>query len=90
VGRVSKADQLRNAGNGASANGAGGNGIVNTKVTPAQRLWNHAEVLSPKAPWKAVARALESKEQQALDAFRIKVIPPGVADDAVSRFLKLL
>jgi hypothetical protein len=65
-----------------------GNGVTQPKPTAAM-LWAHAATLSPKAPWKAVARELGTNEQQAVDCYRLRKFPPGVAADALALFLEL-
>jgi hypothetical protein len=77
------------AGNGATgsakANGAG----TDTELSPAQRLWEHAKLLSPREPWKAVAGALGTNMAQAIDCWRHRTVPPGMTSSAVERFLAL-
>ena len=55
----------------------------------ARALWQHAETLQPKTPWRAVARALELNDAVCLDAYRSGHLPPGVAASAIERFLEL-
>jgi hypothetical protein len=65
-----------------------GNGSA--EPTPSARaLWQHAETLQPKTPWRAVARALELNDAVCLDAYRSGHLPPGVAASAIERFLEL-
>jgi hypothetical protein len=59
------------------------------ETTPAQTLWQHAEKLQPKAPWRAVVREFGINEAVAQDAHRTHKLPPGITGDAVSRFLEL-
>jgi hypothetical protein len=62
------------AGNGAST--------ASTGITPAQ-LWEHAARVSPKTPWKAVAREFGTNEAQALDCWRTGSLIPGIAAEAI-------
>jgi hypothetical protein len=57
------------------------------EAASAKTLWQHAEKLQPKAPWRAVVREFGINEAVALDAHRIHKLPPGIAADAVARFL---
>jgi hypothetical protein len=59
-----------------------------TEITPAQ-LWEHAARISPKTPWKAVARELGANEVQARDCFRNGTMIPGIAAIAAARFCEL-
>jgi hypothetical protein len=71
------------------SNGASnGNGAPRPAITPV-RLWQHAEVLMPKMPWRIVARELNVNEAQSLDAHRSRSLPPGVTVNAIERFLEL-
>jgi hypothetical protein len=67
-----------------------GSGPAGQQWARLRRLWqqagSHAEALVPGKPWKAVAREFGTSEQQNLDAFRNKTLPPGMSEDAASRF----
>jgi hypothetical protein len=65
-----------------------GNGTPKPAITPAQ-LWEHAARISPKTPWRAVARELGTNEAQALDAYRAGSLPPGMTANAIERFFEL-
>jgi hypothetical protein len=68
----------------------GGNGSSPAaEPTPAQTLWQHAEKLQPKAPWRAIVREFGINEAVAQDAHRTHKLPPGITGDAVTRFLEL-
>jgi hypothetical protein len=60
-----------------------------TAETVAAKLWQHAEKLQPKAPWRAIVREFGINEAVAQDAHRNHTLPPGITGDAVSRFLEL-
>jgi hypothetical protein len=64
-------------------------GATVPETTPAQTLWQHAEKLQPKAPWRAIVREFGINEAVAQDAHRNYKLPPGITGDAVSRFLEL-
>jgi hypothetical protein len=67
-----------------------GNGAEKAaEVTPAQALWQHAETLAPKTPWRAVAREFGTNEAQALNCYRAGTLPPGMTPAAIERFLEL-
>jgi hypothetical protein len=53
------------------------------------RLWQHAERLHPKRPWKIVAEEFDLNPAQTLDCYRSKILPPGMGVDAVELFLSL-
>jgi hypothetical protein len=53
----------------------------------AEALWTRAEALRPRDPWKAVSRAFNLNEASCVDAFRHRTVPPGVEDNAITRFL---
>jgi hypothetical protein len=57
------------------------------EAASAKTLWQHAEKLQPKTPWRAVARELGINDAVALDAHRIHKLPPGITGDALTRFL---
>jgi hypothetical protein len=67
----------------------GSNGRGSPEITPAQTLWQHAENLQPKAPWRAIVREFGINEAVAQDAYRNHKLPPGITGDAVNRFLEL-
>jgi hypothetical protein len=67
----------------------GSNGRNSPEITSAQTLWQHAEKLQPKAPWRAIVREFGVNEAVAQDAHRTHKLPPGITADAVSRFLEL-
>jgi hypothetical protein len=69
--------------------GNGGNGSSSTEAASAKTLWQHAEKLQPKAPWRAIVREFGINEAVAQDAHRTRKLPPGITGDAVSRFLEL-
>jgi hypothetical protein len=69
-------------------NGAG-NGAPKPAAVTAKALWEHAARISPKTPWRAVARELGTNEAQALDAYRNGALIPGVTTDLIERFLEL-
>jgi hypothetical protein len=69
--------------------GNGGNGSSSTEAASAKTLWQHAEKLQPKAPWRAIVREFGINEAVAQDAHRTHKLPPGITADAVSRFLEL-
>ena len=74
----------------AKPNGSnGGNGSSSTEAASAKTLWQHAEKLQPKAPWRAIVREFGINEAVAQDAHRTRKLPPGITGDAVSRFLEL-
>jgi hypothetical protein len=87
------AEKKRAARAAAKANGANSsNGIAETvpapaKVTPAE-VWQHAELISPKAPWKAF-RDFGILDAVSLDAFRLNKLPPGLSTDNITKFLAL-
>ena len=64
------------------------NGKAPAKVSAAA-LWEHAELLAPKTPWRAVAKEFGANEAQMLDCYRARGLPPGVAVNAIERFLEL-
>jgi hypothetical protein len=70
------------------SDGAGGNGAARPRPTAAM-LWAHAAALSPKTPWRAVARELGVNEAQALDSYRLHKVPPGITPDLLAHFLEL-
>jgi hypothetical protein len=86
--RQGKAGNGHDNPNGAGKNGKGTGGNASAEPT-AQALWGKAEMLMPKTPWRAVARACGANEAACLDAFRTRAMPPGVATGAVARFLEL-
>jgi hypothetical protein len=67
----------------------GSNGRNSPEITSAQTLWQHAEKLQPKAPWRAIVREFGINEAVAQDAHRTHKLPPGITGDAVTRFLEL-
>jgi hypothetical protein len=67
----------------------GSNRRNSPEITSAQTLWQHAEKLQPKAPWRAIVREFGINEAVAQDAYRTRKLPPGITGDAVSRFLEL-
>jgi hypothetical protein len=71
----------------AKPNGSKGRG--SPEITPAQTMWQHAEKLQPKAPWRVIVREFGINEAVAQDAHRTHKLPPGITGDAVSRFLEL-
>jgi hypothetical protein len=76
----------------AAAKANGGNGSSSTEAAAtksATKLWQHAEKLQPKAPWRAIVREFGVNEAVAQDAHRTHKLPPGITGDAVSRFLEL-
>jgi hypothetical protein len=76
----------------AAAKANGGNGSSSTEAAAtksATKLWQHAEKLQPKAPWRAIVREFGINEAVAQDAHRTHKLPPGITADAVSRFLEL-
>jgi hypothetical protein len=66
----------------------GSNGRDSPETTPAQTLWQHAEKLQSKAPWRPIVREFGLNEAVAPDAHRTHTLPPGITGDAVSRFRK--
>jgi hypothetical protein len=79
-------DRARHAAKAAAIGPAGGAAAA-AEAASAKTLWQHAEKLQPKAPWRAVVREFGINEAVALDAHRIHKLPPGIAADAVARFL---
>jgi hypothetical protein len=65
------------------------NGSATAETAAAKTLWQHAEKLQPKAPWRAIVREFGINEAVAQDAHRTHKLPPGITGDAVSRFLEL-
>jgi hypothetical protein len=58
------------------------NGKAPAKVSAAA-LWEHAELLTPKTPWRVVAKEFGANEAQILDCYRARDLPPGVAVNAI-------
>jgi hypothetical protein len=56
----------------------GSSGRDSPEITPAQTLWQHAEKLQPKAPWRAIVREFGINEAVALDAHRTHKLPSSV------------
>ena len=52
----------------------------------AAAVWERAAALEPKAPWRAL-REFGVHDAVALDAYRIRALPPGFGPDAAARFL---
>jgi hypothetical protein len=73
----------------AKPNNGGSNGSATAETAAAKTLWQHAEKLQPKAPWRAIVREFGINEAVAQDAHRTHKLPPGITGDAVSRFLDL-
>jgi hypothetical protein len=65
------------------------NGSNGAETGSAKTLWQHAERLQPKAPWRAVVREFGINEAVAQDAHRNHTLPPGITPDAAARFLEL-
>jgi hypothetical protein len=80
-----KAKRAAKAGNGDG--GKAGNG--SSEPTPAQRLWQRAEAMQPRAPWRAVRDAFNVNEALAHDCFKTRTVPPGIAHGAIERFLDI-
>ncbi len=79
----------------AAAEHGNGNGATNGQsvalrpaTTPAE-LWADAARISPKTPWRAVAREFGVNEARTLDAYRNRSLPPGITSIAIERFLEL-
>jgi hypothetical protein len=81
-------DRARHAAK-AAAIGPAGAAAAAAEAAFAKTLWQHAEKLQPKAPWRAVVREFGINEAVALDAHRIHRLPPGITGAAVARFMEL-
>jgi hypothetical protein len=58
-------------------------------ATPTQAFWQHAEMLQPTAPYKAVANEFGLNPAQTKDCYRKAVLPPGLPGAAIERFLQV-
>jgi hypothetical protein len=67
----------------------GGNGSTAGIEPTAAQVWQHAEKLQPKAPWRAIVREFGINEALAQDAHRTQKLPPGVGPEAAARFLEM-
>jgi hypothetical protein len=59
------------------------------ETTSAQTLWQHAEKLQPKAPWRAIVREFGINEAVAQDAHPPTNCHPASQTTPFSRFLEL-
>jgi transposase len=69
--------------------GTNGNAEASASATPTQAFWQHAEMLQPTGPWKAVAAEFGINLAQAKDCYRKAILPPGMSSGAVEKFLEL-
>jgi hypothetical protein len=65
------------------------NGTEAAVTKSAAKLWQHAERLEPKAPWRAIVREFGINEALAQDAYRAHTLPLGLTGNAVTHFLEL-
>jgi hypothetical protein len=79
-------DRARHAAK-AAAIGPAGAVAAAAEAASAKTLWQHAALLQPKAPWRAIVREFGINEAVALDAHRVHKLPPGITGDAVTRFM---
>jgi hypothetical protein len=86
---VAQARRAAKAKRAAAKAKTGSNGNGNAEITAAQALWQHAEQLAPKTPWRAIAREFGTNEAQAQNCYRNRTLPPGMTASAVERFLEL-